>query len=555
LNTNIKAVFFDIGGTLVEKTTNHERNTADLMEMIQLLELDCTKEEFLAMVSRGETRYKDWRGLSLQALPVAEKWARFLLAELDYEFVLQRGERLQQLWSSSKGSKSIRAYAPLVLHELKNRGYLLGTISHSTPRYLDNSSLADLFKVKVHAPQFGMKKPHPSLFVDAARQCGLSPRQCAYVGDNSWRDVVGPREAGYEMVIFLRNGSGDPGPAAEMMQPDLVISDLREILDYLPQRVETEPLQPLAEPQEVLYDAALSTMWWKKEELSAEAFFTRGRRIGFARFELNHQIPPALLEKIDHQRFSIGSLHDPCPALVPAKKLEQTDVQITSLDETLRQKGVDVLKRTIEQACRMRARLVVVHPGRTTGDHSLDDQLRDLFREGKKGSLEYEQLKQSVIANRAERAAPHLQQCLESLREITRFADGSGVMIGLENRFHYYELPVFEEMSKIMDEFTQPWLGWQFDVGHLQVHHQLGLMSFTGWLERFSSRIVGVHLHDVIGIKDHQAPGCGEVDYELVARYLPAGCYRTLEVDPSVPEEELVIGLRLLSQSGCIHEI
>ena len=555
MNTNIKAVFFDIGGTLVEKTKNKQRNITSLTEMIRLLELDCSVEEFLAMVSRGEARYKEWRDQTLQELPVAEKWAKFLLAELDHEFVMERGERLQQLWGASRGSKHVRAYAPLVLREIKSRGYLLGTISHSSPRYLDEPGLADLFEVKVHAPQFGMRKPHPSLFVDAARQCGLSPRQCAYVGDNSWRDVVGPREAGYEMVIFLRNGSGDPAPGAEMMQPDLVISDLRELLDYLPQRVGKETPPPNAEQPDLLYDVALSTMWWNKETLSAEEFFSCGRRIGFARFELNHQVPPAVFEQIDINRFSIGSLHDPCPALIPAKKLEQTDVQITSRDEDLRRKGVDVVKYTIDQASRMHARLVVVHPGRITGDHSLDDQLRALYREGKKGSLEYSKLKESVITNRTARAGVHLEQCLESLREIVSFAEGSGVMIGLENRFHYYELPVYNEMERILDEFQQPWLGWQFDMGHLQVHHQLGLTSFIAWLERFGRRIVGVHIHDVIGIKDHQAPGCGEVDFDLVARYLPSACYRTVEVDPSVSDIELVKGLKLLAGSGCINEI
>jgi len=555
LNTNIKAVFFDIGGTLVEKTKNKERDTASITEMIRLLELDCSVEEFLALVSRGEARYKEWHDQTLQELPVAEKWAQFLLAELDHEFVLERGERLQQLWGASRGSKQIRAYAPLVLREIKSRGYLLGTISHSSPRYLDEPGLADLFEVKVHAPQFGMRKPHPSLFVDAARQCGLSPRQCAYVGDNSWRDVVGPREAGYELVIFLRNGGGDPAPGAAMMQPDLVISDLRELLDYLPPRVGKETSQPCAAQAEVLYDVALSTMWWNKEALSAGEFFSCGRRIGFARFELNHQVPPAVFEQIDINRFSIGSLHDPCPALIPAKKLEQTDVQITSRDEDLRHKGVDVVKYTIDQASRMHARLVVVHPGRITGDHSLDDQLRALYREGKKGSLEYGKLKEAVITDRAARAGAHLEQCLESLREIVSFAEGSGVMIGLENRFHYYELPVYNEMERILDEFQQPWLGWQFDMGHLQVHHQLGLTSFIAWLERFSSRIVGVHIHDVIGIKDHQAPGCGEVDFNLVARYLPSACYRTVEVNPSVPDIELVKGLKLLARYGCINEI
>lgn len=555
MNTNIKAVFFDIGGTLVEKSNNKERNTGIITEMIRLLGLACPAEEFVEMVCRGDLKYKAWRDQTLNELPVAEKWAQFLLPDLDGALVMQHAAQLQQLWSASKGSKSVRAYVPAVLREINERGYTLGTISHSSPRYLDEPGLADLIQVKIHAPVFGRRKPHPALFIDAARQLDLLPQQCAYVGDNPWRDVVGPREAGYELVVLLRNGGGDPVPDTDMMQPDLVISDLRELLDYLPQRVGMETVPVNSTTGEVLYDAALSTMWWNKEIYSADDFFATGREIGFARFELNHQVPPEVLEKIDNSRFSIGSLHDPCPAVIPAKMLEQMDVQITSLDENLRRQGVDVVKHTIDQACRMHARQVVLHPGRITGDHSLDDQLRALYRAGRQGSEEYETLKSAVVFDRASRVEPHLDRCLESLREIVDFAEGSGLVLGLENRFHFYELPVYNEMERILEEFPQPWLGWQFDVGHLQVHAQLGLMEFEPWLEKFGSRIVGVHLHDVIGIKDHQAPGRGDVDFQLIARYLPRDCYRTLEIEKSVSRDELVKGLEHLAQCGCLYGI
>ncbi len=470
MNTNIKAVFFDIGGTLVEKSKNKERDTGIIDEMVRLLGLTFKAEELVEMICAGEMNYKEWRGQTLNELSVEEKWTQFILPELDKEFVQQRAARLQQLWSASKGSKHVKPYVPAVLKEINERGYTLGTISHSSPRYLDEPGLGELFEVKVHAPEFGKRKPHPALFIDAARQCGLQPQQCAYVGDNPWRDVVGPREAGFELVVLIKNGGGSSDPSVDMMQPDLVIHDLRDLLDYLPRRVGKEVTSAPEETGKVLYDAALSTMWWDKSAYTADEFFEMGRGIGFARFELNHQVPPEVFESIDISRFSIGSLHDPCPAVIAAKILEQSDVQITSLDKELRRKGVDVVKRTIDQACRMHARLVVVHPGRISGDHSMDDQLRVLYRAASKGSDEYEAVKKAVIADRAARAEPHLVQCLESLREIVAFAEGSGLMVGLENRFHYYELPVYDEMERMLDEFQQPWVGWQFDIGHLQVH-------------------------------------------------------------------------------------
>ena len=185
----------------------------------------------------------------------------------------------------------------------------------------------------------------------------------------------------------------------------------------------------------------------------------------------------------------------------------------------------------------------------------MDEQLRALYRAGSKGTPDYEELRRKVITDRASRSAPHLDKCLESLCEIVAFAADTGVMLGLENRFHFYELPVFEELRAMLNEFKQPWVGWQFDIGHLQVHDQLGLLIMKDWLEQFSQRIVGLHWHDVIGIQDHQAPGTGEVDFAMIAKFLPPDCYHTLEVDKALSRETVAQGMHHLEKTGCIKRI
>lgn len=553
LIAQIKAIFFDIGGTLVEKTRYPARDHTAIAQMSALLNLTCSPDEFLDRINRGQQAYKEWSETTLRELPLDEKWAKYVLPEQDETLVRKNALALQQLWRSSRGSARLKDDVSGVLTQIKQRGYILGTISHSTPAYLDEPELATLFDVHIHTVEYGKRKPHPSLFVDAARSCGVTPEQCAYVGDNPWRDVVGPREAGYASIVLMKNGISPQLEKSNLMQPDLVISDLGELLEIFPVRGEPSGLKHKKSGSDVLYDAALSTMWWDKERYSAEEFFGSGRKLGFARFELNHQIPPEVMAQVDANRFSIGSLHDPCPAYIPLKELENLDIQITSLDETRRMRGVDVVKGTIEKASQFGCRLVVIHPGRIVCDHALDDQLRQLYRAGKKGSPEYEELRLRTIADRTVKAGPHLEQCLESLREIVDFSKGAGVMLGLENRFHYYELPVFSELEAMLNEFTQPWVGWQFDVGHLQVHDQLGLLNMQQWLEHFSRRIVGVHLHDVIGIKDHKAPGTGDVDFNWLAGYIPRDCYRALEVDKALSSEEVAQGMQRLAECGCVN--
>jgi HAD superfamily hydrolase (TIGR01509 family) len=488
-------------------------------------------------------------------LSLREKWSKFLLPEYPEDFIRQNSAKLQNWWSESRGKKTVSPETIQTLKELSSRGYMLATVSHTSPKYLQEAGVSELFKSAIHAAEFGRRKPHPSIFLAAARECGVSPQECAYVGDRPSRDVVGSREAGIGQVIILNRDDEVVEVEPCAMQADLMIQDISELLNVFPAITKNTKVKRSVSEPTLLYDAALSTMGWARDAETLDEYFTKGRNEGFARFELNHQISPEELESLNLNIFHIGTLHDPCPAVIPAKQLEREDRVITSLDETLRQDGVDVVKHTIEYAYRLGARSVVIHPGRIPGDHSMDDQLRNLYNSGFIETSDYEKLKIALIADRKERSNGHLDAMMKSLGEIIDFAKDTGLSLGLENRFHYYELPVFEEMEIALNEFTQPWVGWQFDVGHLQVHHVLGFTSFRTWLEKFGHRIIGTHLHDVVGIVDHRAPGSGDVDFKLIAAYLPAHAQRTLEVDKSLSLEEIRKGMEILSSAGCVTRI
>ncbi len=548
----IKAILFDIGGTLVHKQNHGYRDDKIINRMAQLLDVDLTPQELIDKISKGEGQYRSWRQRTFIELSPVERWGEYYLPDLPRGFINDNAELLQKMWSESRGKRWITRKTIATIQELSRRGYRLGTVSHTSPHYLVEAGVAKCFTTNLHSAAFGKRKPHPSIFITAARQCGASPQECAFVGDRPTRDVVGSREAGFARVILLRNESSTTEAEACPMKADEVIGNIEELLSLFPEMADQTGVEipDIAFP--FLYDAALSTMWWDQEKDSSETFFSRGRSLGFARFELNHHIPSEVFDSLPLDRFHIGTLHDPCPAFMPFKVQEQQDLVVSAQDETRRQKGVDIAKRTIDHAFQLRARSVVFHPGHITGDHSLDDSLRALYNQGLKGSAEYEKNRKAAIKDRAERSKPFFDATLRSLRDIVQHAQGSGVSLGFENRFHFYELPDFEEMKTILVEFPQPWVGWQFDVGHLQVHETLGLMSMSSWLENFSQRIIGVHFHDVQGIKDHCAPGTGDVDFGMISKYVPADAQSTLEIDMSCSSEEMRLGLEVLHGSQCI---
>jgi sugar phosphate isomerase/epimerase len=62
-----------------------------------------------------------------------------------------------------------------------------------------------------------------------------------------------------------------------------------------------------------------------------------------------------------------------------------------------------------------------------------------------------------------------------------------------------------------------------------------------------------VHLHDVVGIDDHRAAGTGNVNWDLVARYLPAGAMRTCEFQNNNSPEQVAAGVKWLIEKGCVN--
>ena len=550
----LKVILFDLGGTIVQKLNHDSRDPEIVSEMLQFLNLDESLERFIQKLTQREKEYKEWTYRSLDELSYSERWSRYLLPEFPTEFITEHAQKLQTWWGDSRGKRFIPIETIRALKTLKERGYRLGSVSHTSPRFLEKAGIKDLFDITLQAADFGKRKPHPSPFISAAQALGVRPEECAYVGDRPSRDLIGAREAGIGMVIMIESQSQPREENPCPMQADVTVSSLQEILAFFPgARSHFVTTPTLA--SDTLYDAALSTMWWSRSTDSANDFCRKGRELGFARFELNHQITPEELETFDLNRYHMGSVHDPCPAVIPNKQLELGDFQVTSLVEERRRVGVDTLKRTIELAYRLGSRLVVIHPGRVDGDHSMDSRLRDMYREGLKGTQEYETLRKELIKDRLERGKPHLEALIRSLIEIVDFSKDLGLFLGLENRLHHYELPIFEELEVLLDEFQQPWVGWQLDVGHIQVHDRLGLMSFKQWLEAFSPRMVGVHLHDVQDLVDHQLPGTGDVDFAWLASYLPAHAVRTLEINNAAAFEDFLPGLKLLEKTGCIASI
>ena len=193
------------------------------------------------------------------------------------------------------------------------------------------------------------------------------------------------------------------------------------------------------------------------------------------------------------------------------------------------------------------------HPsGHVDPSKQLENRMRELVASGQHHTSEFSDLKEKLIQFRAEQAPPHFEFVKKSIQELLDYAKPHNIKLGIEVRYHYLEIPSPDELEITLRLAEPEQIGFIYDIGHAQTLDRLGFYPHEEWLKRFSSRIIETHIHDVIGTTDHLAPGLGEVDFDMVARYLPAKALRTCEFQDVNSYEQVKSALEFLAAKGCI---
>lgn len=555
MNENIEAILLDVGGTLRGSyPPDKEDQEHALRDILSLMQMDISTDELQNFLKKRTKAYNSWARKTFIELHEEQLWSEWLLPDCPYELVRKHTMQLTRLWRKITATRKVFPETKEILTTLFRRGYRLGIVSNTAtsaevPELLDELGISGLMETVILSCQFGKRKPDPDILLEATKRMNLDPAKCAYIGDRHDRDVAVARASGFASVILIREETqhDDDGDDEGQLKPDLYIHNLMEL-----DRIFPGPKVSAIPPPK--YKASLSTMWAINKFPSLEDFFIASQRLGVQSIELNHQVDSKMLDGIDLNKYHFSSVHEPCPADISANDLKQNDWLISSTNEEFRQIGVNSIKRSIQLAHELNASTIVVHCGQVEMDLSLEIKLRELYSNGLKDSRQYNDLKSEYIAQRKVKSADHISAIKKSLVELIEEARKFNIKLGLENRYHYFDLPTLDEMTELLaiDEIN---LGFVFDVGHAQALDALGFFPHEEWLKRFSSKMLEVHLHDVRGIVDHYAPGFGEINYEMVASYLPKEAIRTFELHTRNSTEDVKAGLAYLVEKRCIFKL
>jgi sugar phosphate isomerase/epimerase len=218
---------------------------------------------------------------------------------------------------------------------------------------------------------------------------------------------------------------------------------------------------------------------------------------------------------------------------------------LASTNASERSRAVDALRGTVDAAVEVGAKAIVIHLG-NSGVYSRQGSILDTIARFGRFSDEHRRLRDTAWQEREASKGPHLEAALESIRALGEHARGTGIRLGVECRDGYHEIPSLDEFAQMLSATDGLPVGYWHDAGHGAKLDYLGFLEHEEFLRRYGGRLIGMHIHDTLNGRDHQAPGQGATDFGMLARYLRPETIRTLELHRSVTAAEISQALDLL---------
>lgn len=298
---------------------------------------------------------------------------------------------------------------------------------------------------------------------------------------------------------------------------------------------------------------ALSTSWQSASTATAEEMLEVMKNLDIIGIELSYQISEdfyqEMLTPLKRSALRVVSIHNffPIPAVMSNAKGSGDLFLLSSKDKEEHQRAVRYTIKTIEHAAELGAGAVVLHCGFVEMNHEMK-VLYEYFNSNRLDSDEARVFIRKKLKERDGRKPGHMNALLLSLERLVTVAEKQGVLLGLENRYHYHELPGLDDFRLIFDTFKGAPIGYWHDTGHAHTNETLGFFSHNALLQNYADQLVGVHLHDAIGLDDHISPGSGEIEFEALKPFLKADTIKVIEVKPGIPAPEVSDGIRFIRE-------
>lgn len=215
-NNHIKAIFFDLDGTLRHSVpaggdvfSDHvaslglhvnpeDRLRAARWEHLYWASSVDLRDDLLAHAGETDNFWVEYSRRRLVALGVSPS--------MSVEFAPKVSAHMGEMYRpESIVPEDVRKTLP----ELRQAGYLMAVLSNRDKPFhelLASHNLSEYFHFSLAAGEVNIYKPEPGVFQHALDRAKVTAQETVYVGDNYFADVVGSRRAGLQPVLYDPTG-------------------------------------------------------------------------------------------------------------------------------------------------------------------------------------------------------------------------------------------------------------------------------------------------------------------------------------------------------------
>jgi putative hydrolase of the HAD superfamily len=232
----IRAVLFDLGGTLVD-----ERDYAGWTEVARRFLLDFDADELAHSFMEVEREFDaEPRPFGREAALLVF-WRRTLSRAAQKDVPENIAEKFLAALKESPAPIQLFSDTRRCLDHLKKEHRALGVVSNSTSearvrQILDQVGILDYFARVVSSGTEGVEKPNPEIFHRAVQRLGVRSGETLYVGNLAHTDAKAAQAAGLHAVWLNREGWGfgeDPPEITSLLEVPLYVRRIEQGPDVL----------------------------------------------------------------------------------------------------------------------------------------------------------------------------------------------------------------------------------------------------------------------------------------------------------------------------------
>jgi sugar phosphate isomerase/epimerase len=318
------------------------------------------------------------------------------------------------------------------------------------------------------------------------------------------------------------------------------------------------PLFPASHPNSSNARTPLgfSTSWNASGVEDGSKIVDQIKRLGFRALEVEYRVSESAVtgieEAVKADEIQVLSVHNYSPLAAGEKASTRGGDKgnLASPDDHEAAEAVKLAERSLDLACGLGAGVLIVHAGETDMNREYFHELSEIVETEGVLSGTAARLRQAVIRERDAKRGPYLEAALNSIKELEAYAAERGIKIGIENRYYYHQVPLPEEIIWMIERLNSPYVGYWHDVGHAHVMEILGFVPHLNSLDLLKGNLLGMHLHDSVFIRDHRAPGTGEIDFPAILGRAPLSAIKVIELADFVTEDDIRQSTAYLESMG-----